>query len=340
MARRWPRVLLGVIALLVLLAVVWRAPGAGKAAAGPSGKRGEPQALASEGSGPAFVAAYPGQPAPGTIRWGAAVGGNSDPTERHELPAGQPLSLRRTFFQWHQRTSSAITTVTTDLAAGRLPWISLKTPGWTAMADGTHDAEIDQLLTALDATGGPVWLTIHHEPEGGGGVNTPDDPAGPAGHVAMNRRVRERMTALGTSNIALAPILMGWTFDPRSGRSPEEWWAPGIYDFLGVDVYRETTDTLLTDTWQRIRHWAAAHDTDIAVGEWGLRGSDTTAAGHVTEWYEHAVASHADGNGARVIGLAAFDSGLNSPDGSWELTGHQLTTFHHLLTDPRTARSP
>ena len=44
-------------------------------------------------------------------------------------------------------------TVTTDLAAGRLPWVSLKTPGWAAMADGTHDAEIDQLLTAHPGAG-------------------------------------------------------------------------------------------------------------------------------------------------------------------------------------------
>ena len=77
-----------------------------------------------------------------------------------------------------------------------------------AMAAGDHDAEIDDLLTRLDAMDGPVWLTIHHEPEGGGGVNSSDDPAGPEAHVAMNRRVRERMTAQGTDNIALAPVLM------------------------------------------------------------------------------------------------------------------------------------
>ncbi|MCY1078888.1 hypothetical protein [Archangium lansingense] len=33
--------------------------------------------------------------------------------------------------------------------------------GWTS-----RDGEIDELLRALDALPGPVWLTLHHEPEG------------------------------------------------------------------------------------------------------------------------------------------------------------------------------
>ena len=50
-----------------------------------------------------------------------------------------------------------------------------------------------------------------------------------------------------------------------------------------------------------------------------------------------AAGSNADGKGARVVGLSAFDSALNSPSGSWELKGEQLTTFWKLLNDPRTA---
>ncbi|MCA9601641.1 MAG: hypothetical protein KC417_06445, partial [Myxococcales bacterium] len=74
------------------------------------------------------------------------------------------------------------------------------------------------------------WLTIHHEPEGGNGTPNPDDPAGPAGHLAMNKRVRQRMTALKTHNISLAVILMSWTWDSRSGRDPNQWYEDGVYD--------------------------------------------------------------------------------------------------------------
>jgi len=278
--------------------------------------------------------AYPARPAAGMVLWGAAVGGNSDPVVRHEEPAGHVLTVRRTFFQWRHRTGYLITTAKDDLAHGRLPWVSIKTPSWAAMAAGDYDDQIDELLRGLDALPGPVWLTIHHEPEGGGGVNAPDDPAGPAGHVAMNRRVRQRMTALGVDNVALVPILMSWTWDARSGRNPDEWWAPGIYDFLGVDHYQEQQASLLTGVWYDVRRWAKAHNVDIAVGEWGMRGTDSAAGDRVTEWYNAAVNSAGDGQGARVIGLCAFDSNLN--EGYWELQGEQLTTFWNLLNNPHT----
>ncbi|WP_370328131.1 hypothetical protein [Euzebya sp.] len=288
--------------------------------------------------GAATTATYPGRPDPGTLWWGAAVGGNADPATRHEQPTGLPLSLRRTFYRWDQRTSTLVPAVRADLSAGRLPWVSIKPPGWAEVADGLHDPAIDELLLELEATGGPVWLTVHHEPEGGGGVNAPDDPAGPAGHVAMNRHIRERMDLLGIQDVALVLILMDWTWDPRSGRDVEEWWEPGIYDVLGVDVYRDEPVSLVTDNWLEIRRWAGEQGIDVAVGEWGFRGMDATAGQHVREWYEHAAASHDDGLGARVVAMAAFDSGLNAPTGSWELRGAQLATFHELLADARTAR--
>jgi hypothetical protein len=279
---------------------------------------------------------YPGRPPAGKLFWGASIDGNGDPVPRHETPSGHPLALRRTFFQWTARATGMITIARDDLAHGRLPWVSIKPPSWSAMANGLHDAEIDEMLRALNGLSGPVWLTIHHEPEGGGGVNAPDDPAGPAGHVAMNRRVRQRMTALGVDNVALVPVLMSWTWDAASGRNPNDWWAPGIYDFLGVDHYRDSQTSMLTATWYEIRTWAQARGVDVGVAEWGMRGTDAAAGQRMREWYNAAANSHSDGRGARVVGLSAFDSGLNS-EVSWELQGEQLTTFWELLRDPRTA---
>jgi len=280
---------------------------------------------------------FPGRPPEGKLVWGASIEANGDPVERHERVAGRPLTLHRTFWPWTQRTGRLVTTARDDLAHHRLPWVSVKTPSWAAMAAGQHDGEIDQMLRALDALPGPVWLTIHHEPEGGAGVNSPDDPAGPAGHIAMNRRVRQRMTVLGVDNVALAPILMAHTWTQASGRNPDEWWAPGIYDFLGVDIYNQREASLITDNWLRVRQWAAERGVEVAVGEWGMRGSDPAAGQRVRDWYNHAAGSNADGRGARVIGLSAFDSNLNSPHGGWVLQGAQLSVFRELLRDPRTA---
>jgi hypothetical protein len=311
--------------------VTMRAPSASPPPSGSPDPSDPPPPASVTGIG------YPGRPGAGTLMWGASIQGNGDPVSRHESAAGHVLTLRRTYWQWDQRTGSMIRTARSDVDAGRLPWVSVKTPSWTAMARGDHDAAIDDMLRALDNLGGPVWLTVHHEPEGGGGSNSPDDPGGPAAHVDMNRRVRERMTALGTDNIALGPILMSWSFNPRSGRNPNDWWAPGIYDFVAVDHYQDSNSSMLNDAWFSVRSWAASKGVDVAVGEWGMRGTDEAAGRRVQEWYDHAAGSARDGRGARVVGISAFDSGLNSPTGSWELKGAQLDTFRALLKDSRTA---
>ena len=274
---------------------------------------------------------YPGRPHPGTLYWGSSIALNGDPVERHEVPSGHPLAIHRTYWKWPQRTSRLVAAAADDHAHRRLPWVSVKTPSWAAMGAGAHDAEIDAMLRALDDLEGPVWLTVHHEPEGGGGNNFPDDPAGPAGHIAMNRRVRTRIDALGVDNVALVQVLMAYTWTSASGRNPDDWWEPGIYDVLGVDHYRHTEATLLDATWYEIRAWAAARGLDVAVGEWGMRGSDAAAGKRVRNWYAAAARSDRDGRGARVVGLSAFDSQ------AWELAGQQLEVFRQLLGDPRTA---
>lgn len=300
---------------------------------------------------------YPAQPESGTIFWGSSIHGNGDPVERHEKPSGETLSLRRTFWQWNERTTNMIDIAHDDLINGRLPWISVKPPPcrnndsnceswqWLAMADGAFDTEIDEMLDALSALPGPVWLTVHHEPEGGGGETQPNDLVGGIeAHVGMNRRVRERMNELEVDNVALAPILMAWTFQAASGRNPNDWWEEGIYDFVGIDIYRDSEGSLLTTgeaigggpVWPFIRNWAEERNTEVAVGEWGMRGSDDAAAQRMLNWYEAAVESHGDDQGARVVGLSAFDSGMNSSN-SWELKGGQLEMFHQLLGDSRTA---
>lgn len=282
-------------------------------------------AVSSSGQG-----AFAGEPAPGTLYWGAH-------TTRHEAGAGHSLGVQRSFFQWNQRTGSVVRTIQDDIAHGRLSWVSLKTPSWAAMGAGRHDDEIDELLLALKDLKVDIWLTMHHEPEGGGGVNSPDDPAGPAGHLAMNRRVRERMTALNVDNVALAPILMTWSWASASGRNPDEWWDSSVYDFLGVDHYMSDDSSLVTSRWYDVRAWAAARGVSVAVGEWGLLRSDAVGAARVQEWFDHAADSHRDGRGARVVALAYFDSDKEYSGKVWALQGQALEKWKQLLHDPRNA---
>ena len=96
---------------------------------------------------------YPGRPADGDVLWGATLNGQ-DLVARHEIPSGVTLEMHRTFFQWRHRTAYMINTAADDIAAGRFPWVSIKTPPWAEMANGTYDDEIDAMLIALDGLRG------------------------------------------------------------------------------------------------------------------------------------------------------------------------------------------
>lgn len=278
-------------------------------------------------------AGFPGQPSPGDVAWGASYrqGSDTDVVARYENAAGNALEVHRTFYQWDQMDKWMLTTVTADLDAGRIPWVSVKgnpdgNVAWQAIADGAHDAELDAALLALEAFGSPIWLTMHHEPEGGGGVNSPDDPAGPAAHVAMNAHVRDRMTALGIENVALAPILMSYTWKDASGRNVDEWWAPGIYDFLGVDIYAHSGGITDLPELAEIRQWAAERDMEIGIGEWGMRAD----AAAVREWYEYAISSAGDGGGARIMAQAVWD---NPGAKGWLLNAAEVKEFNRILSE-------
>jgi hypothetical protein len=270
---------------------------------------------------PTWTPTFAGQPQPGTMYWGAAVGGNSPVPVDYETTG--PLPVRRTFYQWkHVDTGYLAATATSDLAAGRLPWVSVKTPPWVEVAAGAHDATIDSLANQLAAAAGPVWLTVWHEPE--------NDAGSPADHVAMNTRVRGRLPG----NVALGLILMGWTWDTRSGRNPDDWYAPDVYDIIATDPYTEQNNpyhVAAPEAWDAMLSWLVGKPEALAVGEWGMRGTDVAAYGNVGDWYDTCL-------GAGAAAACAFDSGLNAPSGSWTLAGGQRDAFVDLLEEPSTAR--
>lgn len=287
---------------------------------------------------------FPGDPnirVTGKTYWGSSIGGNADPI-RHEGPTGKSLALRRTFWGWND--SKMFTSVKADIAADRLPLISMKTPGWAEVASGRQDATLDSMLRQLDAAGGPVWLIVHHEPEGGCNTscaaNGMDDIGGAPAWRAMQVKIRERMNVVGTKNIAFFPAPMAWTWDPASGRNPEDWYVPGIWDGYFVDAYcdfncSDKGKTTLTSTqWVNFSKWADAKGIPYGTAEWGMRGSDAAAGQAVQDFWENGFKNNKD-----IIGLAYFDSALNSPNGSWELVGSQLTTFQNILkSDTRVQR--
>jgi len=269
------------------------------------------------GPGP-FMPAYPGQPEPGTMYWGAAIK-SQEPADL-EAKYGD-VGMHRLFFQWNQ-VAYASGLIDKAHARGWVPWISMKTPKWVEVASGQHDSMVDAWLNMLKAKDQAVWLTPWHEPENDLAQGRSLD------HRAMNARFRARMTELNVTNVALAPILMGWTWDPGSGRNPDDWWPENIYDFMGVDPYEAD---MFGPNWQRALEWATDRNVQLAVGEWGFGFKKAYAdqGERVHDWYESGIEHN-------VAALTVWS--VNNPGLTYELTGEQLTAYLAKLADPRTVR--
>ena len=143
------------------------------------------------------------------------------------------------------------------------------------------------------------------------------------------------MTALDTKNIAFMPILMAYTWNPASGRTPNDWWVPGVWDAYIVDHYNDNeSGDMFKTPWTNFAAWAEARDMPFGTGEWGNRGTDEAAAAEMQAFWDWGFNNNKD-----VIAHTYFDSGLNSPNGSWELTGEPLKKWRDILgKDPRVKR--
>jgi hypothetical protein len=271
-------------------------------------------------------ARFPGDPC-SSLYYGAAADG--DPTSL-ELRAGHKLSLNRSYMQAGTPTKRFVSRAKDDVANGRIPLISTKVPGsWAAVAAGKQDAWLLDRIRALAKVNGPVWLALHHEPTGDGA---------PADWVAMQKHARKLIDA-NSKNIALVGILNGWEFRKKNGN-------PGAYnmpvgtgvDIMGFDSYNSWSPTN-GKKWQpasevlspavKIAKWGYP----TLVGEYGVR-TDPTHPGRAANWmrnaYSYATAHH-------FVGLSYFDSGQNSPDGTWVLDSERLLAFRQNLNAARTA---
>lgn len=284
---------------------------------------------------------FPGDPNPKASGNKAYWGASGPHIEEHEAATGTSVSVHRTFYQWDHVTnlsSNLYQTVQEDHAKNRLPHISIKTAGWQALASGQYDAQLDAMLKKLDSYGKPVWLTVHHEPEGGGDSgNTPDDSGGAPAWRAMQIKVRQRITSTGVKNIGFLPILMSYTWNPGSGRNPEDWWVPGIWDAYFVDSYQksEAASSFMTAHFTAFVAWVEAKGLPFGLGEWANQGSDTQAANEMQVFWDWSRVNNKD-----MLSYSYYDTPLNpGPEGSHELAGEALIKYRSILkNDSRVQR--
>jgi hypothetical protein len=269
---------------------------------------------------------FPGDPGRGRLFYGASVMPGLS-VSALELALDHRLTLQRSYFDPTEK-DALVSQVADDHAAARLPVVSIKLPGtWAQVAAGDDGGWLLDLLDRLGAADGPVMLSLHHEPEddvGGVGMTAVD-------WVAMQRRA---IGAAQGKRITILPVLMAWTFLPQSGRNPAEWWVSDA-DVMGIDCYNpwspDTPDVWSTFEERMTPARAYAPETPLLVAEYGCRtppDDPERAATWIRDAFEYAVAND-------IIGMAYFDSSLNSPDGSWILDHVRTRAMRECIGRPQ-----
>lgn len=273
-------------------------------------------------------------PPDGSLFFGASVPyGQSVGAWEQQL--GAPLSVHRSYFDdARDEPTQLVSQCVADRVAGRLPHVSIKPAAtWRDVAAGADDDWLTRALLPLGEAGSPVIFTLHHEPEndaGPPGMQAPD-------YVAMQERVI-RLAAELAPRVLVTPVLQHWTFEPlRDDVDPSDWIVPGASVF-GIDVYNPWSPgngkswRSLGSKLDEVAPWIG--DLPVAIGEFGCRNDprDPTLG---AEWLEDATAYARSHN---VMSMSYYNSGENSPDGSWALTGLMESTFADLLSSPWVAR--
>ncbi len=278
----------------------------------------------------AQLSRFPGDPGAGNLYYGAKVYDGLVRWENRTL--GRPVSVHRSFYQAYQM-DLLVRQARRDIRHSRLPHVSTKPPDtWNSVAVGNHDEWLNLLAYRLRRLGSPVFFTIHHEPE--------DNAAGwgmqPSDWVEMTSRVVS-IFSRRAPNVSVVPVLMSWTFDPRSGRNPDDWFVPSAPIF-GVDIYNpwSRTNGLPWETFssQLQATVAHAHGRPIAVGEYGCR-TDPSNPGRAAEWMRDAFDSARANN---VVAMSYFNTWENAPDGTWELDAEREPVFASKLAADAVAR--
>ena len=237
---------------------------------------------------------------------GAAVGGNDDPSGLEE-EVGR-LGVRRTYWSADE-ADEAVATARADLARGRLPWVSFKLQvPWEEAAAGARDEWASGLAADLADLPGPVWVALHHEPEGDG-------------DVAVWRAVQERLGPVlrdGAPNVAFTVVLTGWNQvngPPELGL--DRIWPRTTVDVAGFDVYQpygverdggtvdEVTD-LTGEYFVPFSAWARENGVRWALAE---TGATDAAARDRPRLLGDTYDSLVDAGG---VAFTYFDSPLNS----------------------------
>lgn len=255
----------------------------------------------------------------GKMLIGAAHGSNTDPAPI-ETVLGRKLNLRRTYWKGTAaQVAAAVAMAKGDLAKGRTPFLSFKLPAsWAEMASGSQDAWVTNLRDKLAALDGPVWVVLHHEPEGDGTI---------ADWLAMQKHC---LPLLATGKIVPGVCVTGYQQVTGGGIKFGDCWPGSVAKFFAVDLYqrygttkdgkKQTTWTDLKGQLAKVNAFAKSVGVPWVNAETGI--TDDAFAARPSAMAD-LFAAHRDNDCAA---LCYFDTILNSA-GSWPMTGAKLAAF-------------
>jgi hypothetical protein len=198
---------------------------------------------------------------------GAAYGANTD-VKPWESTMGKNLGVHRTYWSPSQ-VGSAVNTAKADVASHRIGWLSFKAPySWKEMAAGKGDAWAKDLATRMKSIGGPVWVAVHHEPEGEGDMQQ---------WKAMQARLAPIMRA-AAPNLGYSIILMGYhQFLGDKKYALSATWPNTKIDVAGFDIYEkygvQKSGEPMTTEWKDFKnlYFAKLQQWSKSTGvPWGL----------------------------------------------------------------------
>lgn len=218
-----------------------------------------------------FTRNYPLDVPNSTSRFGLATTRNI--TTTFETPASETVGMvREHITAWTSRAEIATRTeANADLY--RPTWVSIPMPSWSAVAAGSHDAEIDAILNALVATGTCVWITPSPNPELNLSLGTP------AQYRSAMARWITRKVARAAANVQIVPIYSASMWATGSTTNPADYLLTSAdFPLIGVDYTATSVSSGFTNqTWTAMTSALATADKDFAISRLSRSGSVTQA---------------------------------------------------------------
>lgn len=264
-----------------------------------------------------------GAPGSGNVYYGLTV----DSLASRESFIGQRVGATRRYYQI-DTSDNALAAATSDLAQGRVPWLSYKlkigssqVATWAQFAAGTQDSWWSGHMADLAALGkGPIMVTIHAEPNGDG------QPA--ADHKAMYTHAKTFTD--NYPQIHLTPCL-SWNYYDVAVVNPKvvysDWATAAQADIFGFNSYNHISynpangknNLNVNQIFGLQAAQLRALDATVpwAVSEWGVRTNPNVpgqAATQMQDLFDYARTNN-------CFALTFFDSALNVNDGGgpWDL---------------------